>query len=97
MQARDRDKLKKLHAKLLGSDNPAERENARAELGKLLARHKKTWNDVPELLQSEVETPQQDDDEPSGDAVASNRPASLTLSGTSSSGTCTSQSISSPR
>jgi hypothetical protein len=77
MNARDLRKLKKLHA-LLGSDNSAEREAARAKLVELLAKHKKSWNDVPGLL-SAAEIPQQEDDEPSGDTIASDRPAPLDL------------------
>jgi hypothetical protein len=44
-----RDKARKFHA-LLGFDNPAERETARVKLAELLAKHKKTWNDLPDLL-----------------------------------------------
>jgi hypothetical protein len=48
----DADKLramaKKLHASM-GSDNKNEQETARAKLDELLARNKKTWNDLPEL------------------------------------------------
>ncbi len=77
MHARDRRRLKKLHA-LLGSDKLAERETAHAQIGKLLAKHKKTWNDLLEIL-SAAEIPQQEDDEPSGDTVASDRPAPLDL------------------
>ena len=44
-----RDKLKKLHA-LLGSNNANEREAARAKIDELLAKSKKTWNDLTELL-----------------------------------------------
>jgi hypothetical protein len=75
MNARDRNRLKKFHA-MLGS--PAERENAYAQIDKLLTKYKKTWNDVPELL-STAEIPQQEDDEPSGNSIASERPASLDL------------------
>lgn len=42
-------KLKKLHA-LLGSDNAGERETARIKIDELLAKHKKSWVDLPELL-----------------------------------------------
>ena len=77
MNARDRSTLKKLHA-LLGSDNPSEREVARTKLLELLAKHKKTWNDVAEILAA-AEIPQQKDDEPSGDSIGSDRPASLDL------------------
>jgi hypothetical protein len=44
-----RDRLLKLHA-MLGSSNAGEREAARARLEELLARHKKSWVDLPELL-----------------------------------------------
>ena len=56
MNARDLRRLKKFHA-LLGSDKLAERENAHAQIGKLLAKHKKTWNDLLEIL-SAAEPPQ---------------------------------------
>jgi Protein of unknown function (DUF3631) len=39
----------KLHA-LIRSDNLGERETARAKLMELLAKHKLSWNDLPELL-----------------------------------------------
>jgi hypothetical protein len=76
MNTSDLRKLKKFHA-LLGSDNSAEREAARAKLIELLARHKKTWNDMPELLSTAESPQQQEDDEPNGDPVAI--PASLDL------------------
>ena len=44
-----RDRLLKLHA-LLGSDNAGERDTARIKIDELLAKHKKTWNDLLELL-----------------------------------------------
>ena len=58
--------------------NPSEREVARTKLLELLAKHKKTWNDVAEILAA-AEIPQQKDDEPSGDFIGSDRPASLDL------------------
>ena len=78
MHARDRSTLKKLHA-LLGSDNPSEREVARTKLLELLAKHKMSWNDVPEILAAAEAPQQQDDDDSSGDPVAGDRPASLDL------------------
>jgi hypothetical protein len=38
-----------LHA-MFGSDNPNERESARRQLDRLLKEHRKSWNDLPELL-----------------------------------------------
>jgi hypothetical protein len=46
-----RDKLRKLHA-MLGSDKQNERENAHAKIEALLAKHKKTWNDLLDLINS---------------------------------------------
>lgn len=42
--------LKKLVALALGSDNAGEREAARAKLDALLAKNRKTWNDLHELM-----------------------------------------------
>jgi Protein of unknown function (DUF3631) len=44
-----RDKLMKLHW-LLGSSNQNERETARAKILELLAKNKKTWNDLTEVM-----------------------------------------------
>ena len=44
-----RDKLRKLFA-LIGSDNAGERETARTKIDELLAKHKKTWNDLVDLI-----------------------------------------------
>ena len=44
-----RDKLRKLFA-LMGSENTAEREAARAKIVELLGKNKKTWNDLTEFL-----------------------------------------------
>jgi hypothetical protein len=74
-------KLKKLHA-LMGSDNAGERENARSLIVELLAKHKKTWNDLPELVSAGSGQGGQDDpdDEPSDAATTGDRrPASLDL------------------
>lgn len=49
----------KLHA-LLGSDNAGERENARVKINEILARHRLSWNDLLELLQSEPSDTSQD-------------------------------------
>jgi Protein of unknown function (DUF3631) len=49
MNDKDREKLWKLHA-MLGSSNAGERDNAREAIDKLLRKHRKTWNDLPELL-----------------------------------------------
>jgi hypothetical protein len=57
-----RDRLVKLFA-LMGSDNQHERESARAVLDEYLRKHRKTWNDLTELLQ----TGSADDDD-GGDA-----------------------------
>ena len=42
-------KVRKLHA-LVGSDNAAESAAARAKLLELLAKHKLSWNDLPDIL-----------------------------------------------
>jgi hypothetical protein len=46
-----RQKLSRLH-RLLGSDNAGERENARTAIDRI-ARNKKTWNDLTDLLKGE--------------------------------------------
>jgi len=56
-----RDKLTKLHG-LLGSDNASEHEAARAKIMELLAKNKKTWNDLTELLRTGNSQGWQDDD-----------------------------------
>ena len=43
----------KLHA-LLGSANLSERDSAMGKLNELLAQHRKTWNDLPELLKLDI-------------------------------------------
>jgi hypothetical protein len=45
-----RERLRKLFA-MLGSSNVSERENARQKIDELLARHRKTCNDLTELMQ----------------------------------------------
>jgi Protein of unknown function (DUF3631) len=74
------EKLRKLHA-LIGSDNAAEREAARLKISELLAKNKKTWNDLPELLSAATTQGAQDDPgDQSGDAAAgASRPAPLDL------------------
>jgi hypothetical protein len=74
-----RDKLKKLFA-LLGSDNPGEREAARCKIDELLAKNKKNWNDLTELLTTGSAQGWQDD-EPDTDTGggADKRPAPLDL------------------
>jgi hypothetical protein len=44
-----RDRLRKLHA-LIGSANRNEREAAYAKIDEILTKHKKTWNDLNDLL-----------------------------------------------
>src|SRR3979411_1500020 len=76
-----RDKLKKLHA-LMGSDNAAEREAAWLKISELLAKSKKTWNDLPELLSAGKTQGGQDDpgDDPRDAATGGDRrPAPLDL------------------
>jgi hypothetical protein len=60
-----RDKLQKLFA-LLGSANAKEREAARVKIDELLAKNKKNWNDLTELLFTGNAYGWQDD-EPDGD------------------------------
>ena len=48
---------------MIGSNNSNEREAARAKLDALLAKHKKTWNDLPELLSGEGFAQAQEDDQ----------------------------------
>jgi hypothetical protein len=45
------DRLRRLFA-MMGSSNAAERETARQKIDELLGRHRKSWNDLLELLQS---------------------------------------------
>jgi len=73
-------KLRKLHA-LLGSANPNEREVAWAKIDELLAKHKKTWNDLPELLGLAEDTSGRQGDRPDdhGSTGAPPAPASLDL------------------
>jgi hypothetical protein len=74
-----REKLRKLFA-LLGSSNAGEREAARCKIEELLARNKKNWNDLTELLSGGGQG--WHDDEPNGAAVRSEppvRPAPLDL------------------
>jgi hypothetical protein len=70
--ARLRAMAKKLHASM-GSDNKGESDNARAKLVELLARNKKTWNDLPGLLTPDVEEPA--GDMPDDNAWPADKPA----------------------
>jgi hypothetical protein len=60
-----RNKLAKLFA-LLGSNNAGEREAARCKIDELLAKNKKNWNDLTELLKT-GNTKGWQDDEPDAD------------------------------
>jgi hypothetical protein len=51
MNEKIRDRLRRLFA-MMGSSNAAERETARQKIDELLARYRKNWNDLTELLQS---------------------------------------------
>ena len=51
MKSSVRDRLAKLFA-MLGSSNAGERENARTLIDGLLAKHRMSWNDLVELLQT---------------------------------------------
>ena len=79
-----RNKLKKLHA-LMGSDNAAEREAAWLKISELLAKHKKSWNDLLALVSAGSgqggQGGQDDPDDEHSDAAAAGdrRPASLDL------------------
>ena len=42
-------RLRRLHA-MLGSSNAQERETAHAKIVALLAKHRKSWNDLTELM-----------------------------------------------
>jgi hypothetical protein len=72
-----RDKLTKLFA-LLGSNNANEREAARCKIDELLAKNKKNWNDLTELLSSGNAHGWQDD-EPDASVDEHPRPAPLDL------------------
>jgi uncharacterized protein DUF3631 len=76
-----REKLRKLFA-LLGSSNAGEREAARGKIDELLARNKKNWNDLTELLRA-GNTRGWRDDEPDGATAPTSarpvRPAPLDL------------------
>ncbi len=72
------DKLRKLHARM-GSDNAAEREAARLKIVELLAKNKKNWNDLLELVSGGNTQGWKADDEPGDTNVANDRPAPLDL------------------
>jgi hypothetical protein len=67
-----RKKLQKLFA-LLGSSNTSEREAARCKIDELLAKNKKNWNDLTELLAIGNAQGWQDD-EPVANAGGGERP-----------------------
>ena len=67
------DKLRKLHA-MLGSDNDGERDTAMAKIKELLAKNKKSWNDLTELMSAGGEG-LQDDVEPAVAGTSNNHPA----------------------
>jgi hypothetical protein len=71
MTAKDRKRIRDLHALMVGSSSQGERENARGKLEKLLKRLGKTWNDLPDLLRPGQPSPQSTDPR---DAAASNNP-----------------------
>jgi hypothetical protein len=75
-----RERLTKLFA-LLGSNNAGEREAARLKIEELLAKNKKTWNDLTELLASGNAQGWQDAESDTGGASRSApvHPASLDL------------------
>jgi len=75
-----RDRLTKLFA-LLGSNNAGEREAARNKIEELLAKNKKTWNDLTELLATGNAQGWHDAEPDVGQAsgAAAARPASLDL------------------
>ena len=50
---RARNRLRDLHARV-GSSNPGERESALRKVDEWLRKHRKTWNDLPELLHDET-------------------------------------------
>jgi hypothetical protein len=60
-----RDKLTKLF-RLFGSTNLNEREAARRKIDELLARNRKSWNDLCELISTGKTQGWQNDDEPAG-------------------------------
>ena len=51
MKGPDRDRLIKLF-RMLGSDNPGERGNTWAIIDELLRKHRMSWNDLVELVQT---------------------------------------------
>ena len=73
-----RDRLAKLFA-LLGSANTGEREAARCKIDQLLAKNKKTWNDLTELLSGGNAEGWRDDVDFSESAEDDRRPAPLDL------------------
>ena len=81
MSKRDRRLLERLHG-MLGSSNASEAESARQRLLELLARYRKNWNDLTELLKGDADAgtwePAWDDnrsaEQTAGDAIDSGLP-----------------------
>ena len=75
------DRLRHLHA-MMGSSNRQEHETARAKILELLAKHRKTWNDLIELMSAGGKSPdpswnveEDEDDQPTaGDAIHAGLP-----------------------
>jgi hypothetical protein len=62
--AKDLERLRKLHA-LMGSSNAGERESAWEAIDNLLRKHRRTWNDMPELLAQPAQAAAEDNESPS--------------------------------
>jgi hypothetical protein len=93
-----RDKIRKLFA-LMGSENTAEREAARAKIMELLGKNKRTWNDLTECLAT-GNAKGWHDDEPAAVGGGKAAPAPLrpcSSSTTSSNAICTSRMLSASR
>ena len=81
MSKRDRRLLERLHG-MLGSSNASEAESARQRLLELLARYRKNWNDLTELLKGDADAgtwePAWDDnrsaEQTAGDAIDAGLP-----------------------
>jgi len=81
MSKRDRRLLERLHG-MLGSSHASEAESARQRLLELLARYRKNWNDLTELLKGEADAgtwePAWDDnrsaEQTAGDAIDAGLP-----------------------
>ena len=68
-------RLRQLHA-MLGSNNSQERETARAKIDELLAKHRKSWNDLTELMSAGGASP-----DPSWDAAEEDQPTTREAEG----------------